>query len=200
MCRIQEPSSLRALLAGVPLRELNDLEAVLGGQTLVLLGVEDLARRRQLEARGGLAHFLVEHLEPGRDRDLEQVALGLEAQPVRDVFRQPDEAAWLDAGRLVAARARDLALEQVPALVLFMVDVQRGLPGRRLEVKQAERAAGLVATRLDRHQNLQVPEGFATLRIQGEELVRHLAHLVLLTHGPAPVIRRRSARSPSRTA
>src|SRR5439155_23314410 len=60
-----------------------------------------------------------------------------------------------------------------------MVDVQRGLPGRRLEVKQAERAAGLVATRLDRHQNLQVPEGFATLRIQGEELVRHLAHLVL---------------------
>src|SRR5437773_741686 len=73
-------------------------------------------------------------------------------------------------------------------------------PGRRLEVKQAERAAGLVATRLDRHQNLQVPEGFATLRIQGEELVRHLAHLVLLMHGPAPVIRRRSARSPSRTA
>src|SRR6267378_338656 len=200
MCRIREPSSLRALLAGVPLRELNDLEAVLGGQTLVLLRVEDLPRRWQLDARGGLAHLLVEDLEAGGDRHLKQVALGLEAQPVRDVFRQPDEAAWLDAGRLVAARARDLALEQVPALVLFMVDVQRGLPGRRLEVEQAECAAGLVATRLDRHQDLQVPEGFATLRIQGEELIRHLAHSLLLMHGPPPVIRRRPARSRSRTA
>src|SRR6266849_2737921 len=200
MCRIQEPSSLRALLAGVPLRELNDLEAVLGGQTLVLLGVEDLTRWRQLDARGGPAHLLVEDLEAGRDRDLEQVALSLEAQPVRDVFRQPDEASWLDAGRLVAARTCDIALEQVPPLVLFMVDVQRRLAGRRLEVEQAERAACLVATRLDSHQDLQVPEGFATLRIQGEELIRHLSHSLLLMHGPPPVIRRRPARSRSRTA
>src|SRR5947208_377447 len=83
-----------------------------------------------------------------RDGDLQQVALGLEAQPVRDVLGQPDEAAWLDAGRLVAARARDLALEQVPPLVLFMVDVQRRLPGGRLEVEQPERAACLVTARL----------------------------------------------------
>src|SRR5207245_9261913 len=108
--RIREPSSLRARLAEGPLRGLNDLEAVLGGQTLVLLGVEDLARRRQLQARGGLAHLFVEDLEPGGDGDLQQVALGLEAQPVRDVLRQPDETARFDAGRLVAASTRDFAL------------------------------------------------------------------------------------------
>src|SRR6266850_6432442 len=111
MCRIREPSSLRALLAGVPLRELNDLEAVFRRQTLVLLGVEDLARWRQLDARRRLAHLFVEHLEAGRDGHLQQVAFGLEAQPVRDLLRQPDEATRLDAGRLVAAGARDLALE-----------------------------------------------------------------------------------------
>src|SRR5260370_20789188 len=117
---------------------------------------------------------------------------------MRNVIRQPDEAARLDARRLVAAGARDLALEQVPALVLLMVDVQRRLPGRRLEVEQTERAACLVAAGLDRHQDLQIPEGFATLGIQREELVRHLAHPLSFTHAPSPVIPRKLARSPSR--
>src|SRR5579872_5364646 len=132
------------LLARIPLRQLDDLKPMLGRKTLVLLGVEDLARWWQLDARRRLAHLLVEDLKPSGDGHLQQVALGLEAQPVRDVAREPDETAWLDARRLVAACARHLAFEQIPALVLFMVDVERRLARRGLEVKQAERTAGLV--------------------------------------------------------
>src|SRR5438445_8946363 len=123
MCRTRGLSFLGTLLVGVPLWKLNDLEAVLGCKTLVLLCVEHLPRRRELEARRRLTHLLVEDLEPRGDRDLEQVRFGLEAQAVRDVAWQPDEAAGSDGCRLVTERAGDLAFEQVPALVLFMVDV-----------------------------------------------------------------------------
>src|SRR6185437_43212 len=67
------------------------------------------------------------------------------------------------------------ALEQVPALVLFMVDMERRLTGRRLEVEEAKRAARLVAAGLDRHQDLQVPERIAALLVEGKELIRHQA-------------------------
>src|SRR5690349_17873296 len=58
------------------------------------------------------------------------------------------------------------------------MDVQRRLARRRLEVEQAERAAGLVAARLDGHENLQVPDGIAALLVEGEELVGHSGHLL----------------------
>src|SRR2546421_3317972 len=125
---------------------------MLGRQPAVLLFVERLARRRELDPRRRLAHLLVEDLEARRDRDLQEMAFGLEAQAVRDVARQPEERSWAGGHRLVATCARDPALEQVPALVLFMVDVERRLSRRRLEVKPAQRAAGLVTPRLDPHQ------------------------------------------------
>src|SRR5205823_12265480 len=56
---------------------------------------------------------------------------------------------------------------------LVVMDMERCLAGRRFEVEQAERAARLVAARLDRHQDLEVPERVAALGIQGEKLVRH---------------------------
>src|SRR6266852_1908085 len=172
MCRTRELSSLGFLLL-VPLGELNELEAVLGGETLVFLGVQHLPGRRELDARRRLAHLLVEDLETCRDRDLQEMAFGLEAQPVRDVTRQPEERPRLSGHRLVAARAGDPALEQVPTLVLFVMNVEGRLSRRRLEVEQAQGAAGLVAARLDRHQDLEVPDRIAALSIQREELVRH---------------------------
>src|SRR5690242_4522383 len=189
------------LLARIPLRQLDDLEAVLGREPLVLLRVENLAGRRQLEAWRRLTHLLVKNLKPRRDGYLQQVALGLEAQPVRDVAREPDEAARLDARRLVAARACHLAFEQIPALVLFMVDVERRLSCRGLEVKQAERAAGVVPAGFDGHQDLQVPERVAALLVEGKELVRHEATSSLFRHArPPPSSPRTPARSRSRTA
>src|SRR4029077_4833546 len=114
----------------------------------VFLFVEHLSRRRELDPRRRLAHLLVKDFETSGDRDLQQVALGFEAEPMRDVLGQPDEAARHDTGRFVAAGASDLALEQIPALVLFMVDMERRLTGRRLEVEEAKGAAGLVAAGL----------------------------------------------------
>src|SRR5712691_11042510 len=105
MCRTREPSFLGTLLGCIPLRELNDLEAVLGRKTLVFLCIEHLPRRWELDPRGRLAHLLVEDLETGRDRDLKKVAFGLEAEPVRDVSRKPHKRAGRCLHCLVATRA-----------------------------------------------------------------------------------------------
>src|SRR5262249_62034377 len=121
MCRTRAPSFPGLLF--VPLRQLNDLEAVLGREALVLLGIERLARRWQLDAGSGLTHLLVEDLQSGGDRDLQQVALRLEAQPVRHIARQPQKGPWRGADCFVATGAGDPSLQQGTALILLVSDV-----------------------------------------------------------------------------
>ena len=95
----------------------------------------DAVRRRELGGRhgqrlGGHAGLLDEVLEPaGRQHPQHAGAVGADVEAVRDVARAERVLAGPELDDLVADRERDRALEDVEALVLVVVDVQR-VPAR----------------------------------------------------------------------
>src|SRR5947209_4576991 len=133
---------------------------------------ECLVERRRLgEDRllGGPTHLRGESLKARRRGHLQHLHGPLipTLESVLYGARREDERAGRGDPLLLAAGEGDLAVEDVPGLVLVLVDMGRWAETRRAEnLHEGEGIVGLRATRLDAHQRVEGPQMLAATGFQ----------------------------------